>query len=146
MKSSLTVAFTGTSSILQASFLPEITLDEECSCALLDLAITNNIINDNNDKTEKKFEFETVRIICDIISNSYINGKQSHIIHQFIKSTSLVKGNTFVEIPKHLNYFPVKVKSLHSIHISIVDENGDLVNVNGCDVICRINIKRVKKN
>lgn len=145
MKSSLTVSFTGTStSTLQARFLPELTLDDECSCALLDLTITNNNNITKEKEKEKILKLKTIRINCDIISNSYINGNQSHVIHQFIANTSLAQGKTFVEIPKHLNYFPVRVKTLHSIHISIVDENGKLVNMNNCDIICRINIKRTK--
>lgn len=41
--SSLTVAFTGTSSVLHSSFLPQILLDGDCkySCALLNFIIKN---------------------------------------------------------------------------------------------------------
>lgn len=138
MKSTLTVAFTGKSPLLQANFLPEITLDEEYVCAFLDLYITHN----NGQKIDLKSQ--SIRINCDIISNSYINGKQSHVIHQFVRSISLDKNKPFSEIPKHLNYFPVKFKTLHSIHISIVDRNSNLVNIDDCDIICRINIKRLK--
>lgn len=136
MKSTLTVAFTGKSPVLYASFLPEITLDEEYVCAFLDLYITSN--------NEKKLELksQSVRINCDIISNSYINGKQSHVIHQFVRSISLDKNKPFSEYPKHLNYFPVKTKNLRSIQISIINQQGEVLNFTGCDIICRINIKR----
>lgn len=138
MTSSLTIAFTGTSSVLQANFLPEITTDEnsDYSCALIDLFIKNT----NN--VDGIVNLGEIHINCDIISGSYINGQRSHTIHQFATSTSGVKGQTFIEIPKHLIYFPIKVKSLHSIQISIVDHKGEQINIYGGEIICRINIKR----
>lgn len=139
MTSSITVAFKGTSSVLQASFLPEIMLDDDdYSCALLDLIIK---VKDTS-KRDEIFKLGEIRINCDIISNSYINGKQYRVIHQFTTFASTVKGSTLAEIPKHLNYFPVKVRSLQSIHISFVDHKGALVNIYDSEIICRINIKR----
>lgn len=140
MTSSLTVTFSGSAPLLQTYFLPEITLDEDCdySCAFLDLIIKDkdtaklNAINNLN----------VICVNCDIISGSYINGEQKHIIYQFATRTSTVKGQTFVQIPKHLNYFPVKTKNLRSIQISILDLDGKVVNTGGANIICRINIKR----
>lgn len=138
MTSSLTVVFSGTSSILQAHFLPEIILDDDYSCALLGLIIITNGEND----LKKIVDLGVLLIDCDIISESYINGERKHTIHQFATSASDVKGLTFVEIPKHLNYFPVKTKNFRSIQVSIVDQNGKQVDTNGANIICRINIKR----
>lgn len=137
MTSSLTAAFSGNSSKLQANFFPEITLDEysDYSCALLDLVVHSNV------DLQKLAELSTVRIDCDIVSGSYINGVHCHTIHQFVANAPRVKTQTFVESPKHLNYFPVKTKSLRSIQISIVDHKGALVDFKG-DITCRINIKR----
>lgn len=140
MTSPLTIAFSGKSSILQCNFLPEITLDEECeySCALLDLIIKSN------DKFDVKdlVKLEVVRVHCDIISESYINGVQNQLIHQFATRASIVKGQTFVEIPKHLNYFQIKTKNLRSIQIYIVDHTGKPLHIDGGDVSCRIIIRK----
>lgn len=146
MTSSLTVVFSGTTTVLQSSFLPEITWDEEYdySCALLDLIVKNS------KESKEIVKLGEIRIDCDIVSGSYINGVQTHTIHQFIASASHVQDKTFVEIPKHLNYFPVKVKSLRSIQISIVDKKGAPVEIGvpeptPSDIICRIIIKRDRK-
>lgn len=142
MTSSLTVTFSGTSSVLQVDFLPEIILNEDCdySCALLDLIINSNSKFD----LKEIINLNVIYINCDIISGSYINinGGRNHIIHQFATRASHAKGQTFVEIPKHLNYFPIKTKNLRSIHISIVDHNGKEVNISGGEITCRINIKK----
>lgn len=137
MTSSFTVAFSGTSSVLRSDFLPEILLDEQYdySCALLDLIIKN--------ENENKIDIHGVILIdCDIISGSYINGARKQTIHQFAVSTSLETGHTFVEVPKHLNYFPIKTKNLQSIQISIADQKGELINGY---IFIRLNIKRTDK-
>lgn len=140
MTSSLTVTFSGTSPVLQTYFFPEIILDEECeySCALLDLIINSN----GKFNLDELLYLNVIRIDCDIIFGSYINSERRHTIHQFATSTSNVKGHILVEIPKHLNYFPVKTKNLCSIQISLLDQEGKVLNINGGDIICRISIKR----
>lgn len=143
MTSSLTVVFSGTTSTLQCNFLPEITLDEECeySCALLDLIIKKR------DNINLIVNSDIIKVDCDIISGSgsYINGQRCQTIHQFVASVAHRKG-VIAEIPTHPNYFPVKIKHLRSIQISIVDEKGKPLNIiNGCDILCRINIKRDSK-
>lgn len=138
MTSSLTVTFTGEKPVLQANFLPEITLDEDCdySCALLDLIITKCT------DLHKILNLDVIRIDCDIISESYINGERGHTIHQFATSASRAHGQTIVELPNNLNYFPIKTGNLRTIQISIVNLKGELIDLTGCDIICRINIKR----
>ena len=141
MTSSLIVTFSGTSPLLKANFFPEITLDaaSDYTCALLDLIIYDSKV------VNKIKELEVIRVECDIISDSYINGVHSHTIHQFATSASLVNNKTFVEIPKHLTYLPVKINNIRSIHISIVDHNRELVDIISGNIICRINIKRHNK-
>lgn len=133
MKSSFTCTLTGTTSHLQCSFCPEIILDGEYSCALLDFSIANT--------SGVSIDLSEIRIECDIISDSYINGEQSHIIHQCMHK-SLPDKRNLVETPNELNFFPVKVKRLQTIHISIVDKNGNLVDSKNSYIICRIAIKR----
>lgn len=60
---SFTVSFTGTTSVLQADFFPEITLDPYCSysCGLLDFATYNsipNVINKQNSEFKCKYSTE----------------------------------------------------------------------------------------
>lgn len=140
MVSSLTIAFSGTESILQVKPFPDIILDDdrEYSCALLDL-----IIKDCKD-AGGIIGLGIICINCDLISNSYINAVQKHRIHQFFTRAAHVDAQTgtLFEVPKHLNYFPVKNKNLRAIQISIVDEKGNSINLSGGNIICRIKIKR----
>lgn len=141
MTSLLTITFSNnSSSVLQTYFLPEIMLDElyNYSCALLDFIIKFK----EDAAAENLVKLDILRINCDIISGSYINGERCHVIHQFATSTSHMKGRILAEIPKNLNYFPIKSKNLRSIQICIVDQEGKLIDFQGAEAICRINIKR----
>lgn len=140
MSTLFTITFSGTSSVIQSYFLPEIALDEDSdySCAFLDLII-KTIQPTHLTEIAK---LDVLRINCDIVYNSYINGERRHTIHQFVPRFSSEKDQILVEIPKNLNYFPIKSKHLRSIQISLVDINENLLNNFGADIICRINIKR----
>lgn len=246
---SLTVAFTGTSSVLRADFFPDITLDPngDYCCGLLDFTSYNSIPNIINGKnSEFKFQYETeekgakgainsvtkektislptgayevedilkflkielsiiritlsyeinvaaskvriqfntkldwidgtvlnvlgfereskstfqknyvywssaivritdidvIRIDCDIVSGSYINGKHCHTIHQF-SHCKVGPGYKFIEVPQHIVYLPIKEKHLRTIQISIVDQEGRPIDFRGEQISCRIHIKRV---
>lgn len=249
---SFTVAFTGTTSVLQANFLPEITLDpnSEYCCGLLDFTTYNsipNIIEKKNNEFKFKYKVEekktvagktttnstskertislptgsyevedilkylksqlatvhinltydinvaasivqitfntqiewiggsvlnvlgfykesspkfdkfigywsnkivkitqvdAIRIECDIVSGSYINGKHCHTIHQF-SHCKVPPGYKFIEVPQHIIYLPIKEKRLCNIQILIVDQNGHLIDFRGEQISCRIHIKRV---
>lgn len=92
----------------------------EYSCALLDL-----IIKDCKNKKEQIslneiIDLGIICVNCDLISNSYINGVQKNRIHQFTTRAAHVEAGTLFEVPKHLNFFPVKNKNSRSI-ISVIN-------------------------
>lgn len=136
--STITITLNGTSSHIQGNFHPTLFLDEhtEYECALVDLIIHN--IAD----IDKITALGVLHIQCDITTGSYINNGRSHVIHQFAACTSHIKDQTLAEIPQHLIYFPLKTKSLYSVNISLVDSKGQLVDIDGGTISCRLNIKR----
>lgn len=235
---SLTVSFTGTSSVLQADFFPTVTLDSNANycCGLLDFTSYNsipNIINGensdftyklnnesntislptsmyeiedilkylklelrrfrislsyeineasatvqisfnpeiiwiggtllnvigfklNDNEVSRKFErnyiynsehiakitnIDVIRIECDIVSDAFINGKSCHTIHQF-SHCKVPPGYKYIEVPQHIVYLPVKERELRSIQISIVDQDGKLIDFRGEQISCRIHIKK----
>lgn len=87
-------------------------------------------------------EIDVVRIECDIVSGSYINGKHCHTIHQF-SHCKVSPGYKFIEVPQHIIYFPIKEKRLRTIQISIIDQNDNPINFRGEQISCRIHIKKV---
>lgn len=87
-------------------------------------------------------DIDLIRIDCDIVSGSYINGKHCHTIHQF-SHCKVSPGYKYIEVPQHIIYLPIKEKQLRSIQISIVDQNSKPIDFRGEQISCRIHIKKV---
>lgn len=81
-----------------------------------------------------------VRIECDVVSGSYINGTSSHIIHEF--APNVPPGYRIIEIPKNVIYFPVNQNNISSINIRILDINNNLINLRGEEVQLYLHLKR----
>lgn len=81
-----------------------------------------------------------IRIDCDLTSGSFHNGVGTHTIYEF--SPTVDPGYKMNEQPKHLIYLPVIKRRINTLTISIVDQNGDLIDFRGEQITCRIHIKR----
>lgn len=87
---------------------------------------------------------DVIRIECDIVSGSYINGKHCHTIHQF-SNCKVRPGYKFIEVPQHIIYLPIKERQqLRTIQISIVNQDGELIDFRGEQISCRIHIRKIE--
>lgn len=85
-------------------------------------------------------EINVIRIECDIVRGSYINGKPTHTIHQF--APTVAPGYKIIEVPKNIIYLPIFVRRLNSLQIKLTNQNGDPLNLRGETVTCRLHIKK----
>lgn len=81
-----------------------------------------------------------VRVECDVVSGSYINGMSSHIIHEF--APNVPPGYRLIEIPKNVIYFPVNQNYISSINIRILDIHNNLINLRGEEIQLYLHLKR----
>lgn len=81
----------------------------------------------------------SIRIQCNIISGSYINGKPTHTIHEFFPYVPA--GYKIIETPMHIIYLPVNVRTLDKVKLEIVDQNNKLIDFNGEPISVRLHIK-----
>ena len=81
-----------------------------------------------------------ISIECNIASGSYVNGKHLHVIHSFFPAVEA--GYKIVEVPNPVIYMPTSVRSVDSITISIVDQNGNPVNFRGEEITVRLHLKK----
>lgn len=81
-----------------------------------------------------------IRIECDIVSGSYINGEPSHIIHEF--ALNVPPGYRIIEIPKNAIYFPINQNNISCIHIRLLDINNNLINLRGEEVQLYLHLRR----
>lgn len=85
-----------------------------------------------------------IRIECNLVSGAYINGKPCHSIYEFA-SNKVGVGHKIIEQPPNVVYMPITADRINFIQVSIVDQNGQLINFRGEDITCRIHIKRGEK-
>lgn len=90
----------------------------------------------------KLSDIDIFRINCDIVSDSFINGTRCHTIHQFARFR-IANDFKYIEVPRNLIYLAVNQKRFSSIQISIVDQNGNPIDIRG-EINCRIHIRKVQ--
>lgn len=81
-----------------------------------------------------------LRIECDIIRGSFVNGKPGHIIHEF--APNVPPGYRIIEVPKNIIYFPVNQNNIGSINIKILDNNNNLVNLRNEEVQLYLHLRK----
>lgn len=86
-------------------------------------------------------QLNIIRVECNIVSGAYINGKPCHAIYEFA-SNKVDVGYKIIEQPINVIYMPVVPKYIDCIQIKIVDQDGNLVDLRGEEITCRIHIKR----
>lgn len=83
-----------------------------------------------------------IRIECNLIKESYINGVSSHIIHEFVPNVP--PGHRFIEVPRNIIYFPVNTKNISIITIKILDESGNNIDFREENIQLRLHLRRIK--
>lgn len=81
-----------------------------------------------------------IRIECDIISGSFVNGEPSHIIHEFVPNVP--PGYRIIEVPRNVIYFPVNQNNISSINVRIFDANNQLINLRGEEIQFYLHLKK----
>jgi hypothetical protein len=81
-----------------------------------------------------------VRVECDIVSGSFINGKPSHIIYEF--AINCPPSFRIIETPKNVIYFPVTQNSISSLKIRILDTNNNLINIRGEEIQIYLHLRK----
>lgn len=100
------------------------------------LAANETHLSDNPIKIS---DINSLGIICNIIDGAYTNGQKSNLIHKFFPTVR--PGYKIVEIPREIIYLPVRVKVIDNIKLSIVNQNGDLVDFRGEEITIRLHLK-----
>lgn len=80
-----------------------------------------------------------IRLECNIISGSYINNTKVHTLHEFAPRVG--PGYKIIEVPQNVIYFPVNVKQLTSLTITLLDQDGDIIDFRGETITIRLHLK-----
>jgi hypothetical protein len=81
----------------------------------------------------------SILVNIDLISGSYVNGIAQPTIYSFFPNVS--PGHKIVENPQNLIYLPVTLDVIHSIQITLADQDGNQINLRGENVTIRFHIR-----
>lgn len=80
---------------------------------------------------------DVIRITCNIVRGSYIDGVEGHVLHEFYPTVA--PGFKIVEKPNTVTYLPInKQNSLEEFIIALEDQNGELINLRGENINIRL--------
>jgi hypothetical protein len=82
----------------------------------------------------------SLRVTCDIIGSSYINGGTDNIIYSFFPKVG--PGFKVIEEPLHMIYLPVTLNTISSLEVKLIDQNGKLIDLRGEDLAIRFHIRQ----
>ena len=89
----------------------------------------------------------TINISCSIAEGGYIRKgsndlQSSNIIHSF-PAHSVPPGYKYLEQKNPPIYFPISTKKIEKIVMSIVDQNGNIINFDNEDIAINLHLKQV---
>lgn len=97
-----------------------------------------------SDSPARIFKVNAILIDCNVISGSYSNNQEVHIIHQMFPDVE--PGYKFIDNPVNVIYLPVTTKTIDTITLKILDQDGKRVNFRGETVTIRLHLKRLPKD
>ena len=81
----------------------------------------------------------SILVNLDIISGSYVNGVARHTIYSFFPNVS--PGHKIVENPKTVIYLPITLHVIHSLQVTLEDQDGNRLNLRGENITIRFHIR-----
>lgn len=94
-----------------------------------------------SDHPVKILKVNTILIDCNIALGSFLNGQPVHVIHQFFPTVPF--GYKIVETPTNIIYFPINVKTINTISLRVLDQDGELVNFQNEVITIRLHLRKI---
>lgn len=94
-----------------------------------------------SDHTANIFKVNAICIDCSLVSGSYRNDEEVHIIHQMFPDVP--PGFKIVDNPSPVIYLPINTRVIDSITLKILDQDGDFINLRGETVTVRLHLKKL---
>ena len=85
----------------------------------------------------------SILVNIDIISGSYVNVSTQPTICSIFPDVS--PGYKIIENPHNLLYLPITSDAIHSITVLLTDQNGNVLNLRGEDLIMRFHLREIQK-
>lgn len=95
-----------------------------------------------SDSPVKIIRVDTIRVECNIVRGAYVDGKESHLIHEFYPTVE--PGYKIVVQPQTIIYLPVNTERISTITVALRDQDGRLLNLRGESLSVRLHLKKLE--
>lgn len=127
IKSTVNIDFSQDNSIGQLLGFDKKVIDKTSS------HISDSIVNIN--------KVNAIQIYCNIVSGSYTNGEQVHVLHHFFPAVPA--GFKIIESPQQPIYLPVSTKVVSRLTFKLLDQDGNFVNFQGESITVRVHLRQI---
>ena len=83
----------------------------------------------------------SIFVHVNVVNGSIVNGKQEPVIYTFFPKVS--PGYKIIQNPKNPIYLPVALDNIRDFHVSLTDQNNNLLDLRGEVVTIRFHIRQV---
>lgn len=83
-----------------------------------------------------------IRVLTNITTGAYVNEKPTQVIYEF--TLAVDSGYRISSVPQNIIYFPIIVKKITNLHISVCDQNFNLVNFRGEQISILLHLRKHK--
>lgn len=84
-------------------------------------------------------KINVIRIECNIVQGSYLNGIKTHTVHEFYPTVG--PGYKIVEVPRNIIYLPLNTREISSITIKLVDQDNNIINFRRETITLRLHLQ-----
>lgn len=84
----------------------------------------------------------TVQVICNITGGAYTNNYHSHSIYEFGLNVS--PGYRISECPRKIIYFPVTVKTLSHLSLTLTDQDNNNIDFRKELIVVRLHLRKCR--
>lgn len=95
-----------------------------------------------SDLPVKIIRVDTIRVECNIVRGAYIDGKESHLIHEFYPAVE--PGYKIIVQPRTIIYLPVNTERISTITVTLRDQDGRLLNLRNESLSVRLHLKNLE--
>lgn len=80
-----------------------------------------------------------INVHCNIVRQSYANGKPSHILYSFAQSVPI--GYKIEESPRNIIYLPVYTDRVTNLSVEITDQDQNLIDFHGEEIAVSLHLR-----
>jgi len=82
---------------------------------------------------------DSILVECNLACGSYSEGKQNHIIYEFLPKVP--SGYLINEVPSPIIYVPLNTHRIQTINVKVTDQNGSFIDFRGDTITIRLHIR-----